>query len=125
MGIYTIKNNNEYITNFITNLLDLERIPYKLKPIKQQFLFEPSITIGYDIELHTDFQHYEYFIRLLQNEQSKCDMHQVKMPSHIQVQPFTPFTMLMLMSLPSLTNNKKKEKKSILKKIIDWIKNVR
>lgn len=138
MQIYTIKNKSENETDFIINILDNERIPYKLKPIKQQVsFFEPPVIIGYDIELHTDLQHYEYFNRILQKEQNKRGLYCVKMPPKIQVQPYIPFTMLMMMSLSSPLNNfdkeqgqqeqkqkNKKVKKSMLKKLTDWIRGI-
>ena len=103
-----------------------------MKIKRQVSFFEPPVIIGYDIELHTDLQHYEYFNRILQKEQNKRGLYCVKMLPKIQVQPYIPFTMLMMMSLSSPLNNFDKEqgqqeqkqknkrvKKSILKKIID------
>ena len=165
--IYTIKIQNEKDTDFIINLLEQERIPYKVKPIKNKYVcgcFAPISTNDdnyYNIELHTDLNHYEYFTRLVCEEQGKYGLtipisnmsmsvinvdklnsqETKSSETNMNTVPSTPIpiplTMLMMTSLPNLNNNnnnnnnnncdkKQKDnkivKKSILKKITDWIK---
>ena len=110
--IFTIKNKSEQETDFITDILDAEKISYKLKPIKQfQGYFIPPITTGYDIELHTDKQHFLYFNKILEKEQSKLPKEQK--PKEIQ----PPMFVVMI----PLQKIKPEPKKSILKRIVDWI----
>lgn len=109
--IYTIKNKSEHETDFITNLLEAERIPYKLKPIKYcRSFFESPIIVGYDIELHTDFQHYEYFTRILYDELGKNRL---------------PKTTVTIIPLANICVYEHKPYKTVLKRIVDWFKNAK
>lgn len=139
--IYTIKIQNEKDADFIINLLEQERIPYKVKLIKQKYgcgFLEMTPTYssnnGYNIELHTDFTHYEYFIRVVCDEQAKygltipvsdISVSVLDLKPELQKKetststptstststPTTmlPLTMLMMMSLSSPLNNFDKE----------------
>ena len=115
--IYTIKNKSEYETDFITNLLEAERIPYKLKPIKcYRNFFESPIIVGYDIELHTDFQHYEYFTRILYDELGK---------NGLNLTTSKTTTTITIIPLANICVQEYKPYKTVLKRIVDWFKNAK
>ena len=117
--MYSIETVSERTTDFVTNVLDIEHIPYKLKPIKVQNYFNPfmSTVIGYNIELHTDFNHFEYVSRILFNELGKLDKIYTIPENTLTI----PKNEVKTFTVPQVEIKQYKPKKSILKKLMDLL----
>ena len=134
--MFLLEKKHPIETDIIVDILKSERIPYKLKAIKQEYYFIPSKILGYDIEIYSDLEHFDFAKILINQRLNNIGMLEVAFdkPSVDKMgNPIIPHTNNLNEHLQEMLNqNVKKQilvkieepKKSLLKRFIDWIKNV-
>ena len=120
-------------TDIITDILKSERIPYKLKAIRQENYFSPSKILGYDIEIYSDLEHFDFAKKLIieriegiNKAESIFDMPSVQHPKEKTIEEFKNIEVVgkegaAFCISGELSVSEYKPKKSLLKRIIEWI----
>lgn len=123
--MFLLEKKHPIEAEIIIDILKSEKIPYRLKAIRQESLLMPSILLGYDIEIHSDLEHFDYVQTLIKKRIS--DIGRLEMafdkPSVDRMgNPIIPIPKTFHIGEIKVTEYK--PKKSLLKRFIDWIKNV-
>lgn len=128
--MFLLEKRHPIETDIIVDILKSEKIPYRLKAIRQESLLMPSILLGYDIEIHSDLEHFDYVQTLIKKRIS--DIGRLEMafdkPSVDKtgnpIMTINKDATIHFQTIGQLEIKEYKPKKSLLKRFIDWIKNV-
>ena len=90
----------------------------------------PSILLGYDIEIHSDLEHFDYAKKLIQKRISDIGKLETAFDKPSVDRMGNPIitinkdATIHFQTIGKLAVEEYKPKKSLLKRFIDWIKNV-
>ena len=89
--MFLLEKKHPVEVDIIINILKSEKIPYKLRAIRQENYFAPSKILGYDIEIYSDLEHFDFAKKLIferiesiNKAESIFDMPSVKHPLEIK-----------------------------------------
>ena len=118
MNKFVIEDRGFRETDLIIEILQQERIPYKLKSKKTEGAFNPVHVYGYDIWLFTDYEHFLWAKKLI-NEKI-CNLN--KLEKIYEAPSVNRKGQRILDGEPIIRVVVKKPiKKSILKRFVDWV----
>ena len=128
--MFLLEKRHPLETDIIIDILKSEKIPYKLKTIKQECFFYPPIIIGYNIEIYSDLEHFDYVQTLIKKRMS--DINNLTMAfnkSSVDKMGNPIITInkdatIHFQTIGQLEIKKYKPKKSLLKRFIDWINKI-
>lgn len=128
--MFLLEKKHPIEIDIIVDILKSERIPYKLRAIRQESYFCPSKTLGYDIEIYSDLEHFDYAKILIQKRISDIGKLEIAFDKPSVDRAGNPIltinkdATIHFQTIGQLEIKEYKPKKSLLKRIIDWIKNV-
>ena len=129
--MFILEKRNPLETDIIIDILKSERIPYKLISIKHYDLpWNESKILGYDIEIHSDVEHFDYAQTLIRKRISDIGRLEMAFDKPSVDKKGNPIitinkdATIHFQTIGQLEIKEYKPKKSLLKRFIDWIKNV-
>lgn len=117
--MFLLEKKHPIEADIILDILKSEKIPYKLKSIKQESLFFPPKILGYDIEIYSDLEHFDYAKKLISERMNHINQLEKIFNTITADDVLAKNTKFLQVKVSEY-----KPKKSLLKRIIDRIKDV-
>lgn len=121
MTLFIIERKSLTETDIIIDVLKSENIPYKLRPIKMDVTpWSEGKTIGYDIEVFTDLEHFDFANKLIEEKTNQIIYLEKLLNKPVES---IEDEQIHVVTLGHIEVREYKPKKSLLKRLIDWIMN--
>ena len=122
--MFVLEKRHPIETDIIIDILKSERIPHRIKSIdKRVDFFNPPVIIGYNIEIYSDLEHFDYAKKLIEKR-----IDDINKLNAVFYKPKEDNTTLIINNhevksshIGNLEVSEYKPKKSILKSIVEWI----
>ena len=136
--MFLIEKKHPIETDIIIEILKSERIPFKLRAIRQESYFAPSKILGYNIEIYSDLEHFDFAKKLIIERMNNINKNEaifnspsIAHPLDAPKEEIKEETLIInghlvrdvpkALAIGELTVEEYKPKKSLLKRIIEWI----